>query len=264
MKPGKNQRVPVLVYHHVYTDEEAARFEGAAGVIGLTEFRRQLQWILTEGWNPVSTTAAVDWLLGKGTLPERACVVHFDNGWLDTFSIALPYLTELGVTATCFPITSGIAAASSGDSISVRTLTEGVVENPFMDWQQLGHLAEQGWQIGAHTHTHGKVADQHDLDGDGAVLREVEESHSLFQKHLGFVPEHFAYPSGSRNDRTDEILLEHYQSLRLWRWDWPISWKLTDHSTPVHAIESQNVDSRVSFEEFQRIFHEAGEAPSED
>jgi peptidoglycan/xylan/chitin deacetylase (PgdA/CDA1 family) len=133
-----------------------------------------------------------------------------------------------------------------------------------MDWRQLAQLAEAGWEIGAHTHTHGKMAEQHDFDGDSAVLREVEESHRLFRKHLGFVPGHFAYPSGSHNARTDEILREHYRSLRLWRWDWPIRWILTDHSTSLWGIESQNVDSRVPFEQFERIFHEALESPSED
>ena len=45
-------------------------------------------------------------------------------------------------------------------------------------------------------------------------------SNELFAKHLGAAPSHFAYPSGSRNQRTDELLYDGkvYESLRLWSW----------------------------------------------
>ncbi len=251
------QRVPILVYHHVYPDDEAARAGAAAGIIGVTEFDRQMQYLLCREWTVVTTSRVIDWLRRKGELPQRACVLHFDNGWLDTYTVVEPRLRELGISATSFPITSGVVAASGGTGLCVRTLTEGSIEKPFMTWQLLRQLAEAGWEIGAHTHTHCKVADQHDREGDAGVLREVEQSDQLFREHLGFVPEHFAYPSGSRSDRTDAVLRERYQSLRLWRWDWPIQWFFTDRATSRWAIACQNIDSRVGFEQFERIFHES-------
>ncbi len=253
------QRIPILVYHHVYPDADALAAGPAAGIIGVTEFDRQMQFIRQQNWTVVTNSAVIDWLQGKTELPPRACVLHFDNGWLDTHSTVLPRLRDLGMTATCFPITSGVEAASGGESICVRTLTEGSVEKPFMTWQQLRELIDAGWEIGAHTHTHCKVADHHDREGDEGILREVEQSHRLFQTKLGFVPEHFAYPSGSRNARTDELLRDHYSSLRLWRWDWPIRWHFTDRTTSVFGVECQNIDTRVTFDQFQRIFHEAEE-----
>ena len=256
-----NQRAPILVYHHVYPDEQARQTGPAPGVIGVSEFDRHMRWVREHDGYVVSTTAIVDWLVGRKPLPARACVLHFDNGWLDTFSVALPRLKEFGMTATCFPITSGIEAASSGESMRVRTLTEGSVKRPFMNWQQLGQLADAGWEIGAHTHTHCKVADKHDADGDDGVLREVEQSHRLFQQRLGSIPNHFAYPSGSRSPRTDALLRDQYRSLRLWRWDWPIQWRYTDNATSPNAIECQNIDSRVPFDQFERIFHEAADHP---
>jgi len=250
-------RIPILVYHHVYPDEQAAQAGPAAGVIGVSEFDRHMQWIREHNWSVISTSALVDSLVERKPFPARSCVLHFDNGWLDTFSVALPRLKEWGMTATCFPITNGIEAASGGESLRVRTLTEGNVEKPFMNWEQLGQLAGAGWEIGAHTHTHCKIADKHDAEGDDGVLREVEQSHGLFQKRLGFVPDHFAYPSGSRSARTDVLLRDRYCSLRLWRWEWPIRWIYTDEATSPYAIECQNIDARVPFDQFERIFREA-------
>ena len=64
----------------------------------------------------------------------------------------------------------------------MRTHAEGVVEKPFMDWAQLGGLVEAGWEIGAHTATHPRLAELLARDGMYAGLyrkqlleRELEE-----------------------------------------------------------------------------------------
>jgi peptidoglycan/xylan/chitin deacetylase (PgdA/CDA1 family) len=251
------KRIPILVYHHVYPDDQAAEAGAVAGVIGVSVFTRQLAHVRTQGGQVVSTSAVIDWLREDKPLPPKAFALHFDNGWLDTFTVILPILRDLGWVATCFPITRGIVAASAGESAAVRTLTEGNVEKPFMTWQQLGELRENGWEIGGHTHTHCKAADKHAAEGDGAILEEIETSHGLFEKNLGQAPDHFAYPSGSRNAHTDALLADRYRSLRLWRWDWPIRWTFTDKSTSHLGIECQNIDARVPDADFEAIFREA-------
>ena len=89
------------------------------------------------------------------------------------------------------------------------------------------------------------------------MLKEVEESNQAFAGQLGFVPTHFAYPSGSRNERTDELLSGLYRSLRLWSFSHPPRWTFTDQDTSPRSLDCQNVDSTVSFEDFVRIFAEA-------
>ena len=254
------QRVPILVYHHVYREgEPELKFAGdGAGIIGEGEFRRQIQYVSDNGWTVVSTSQLADWIAGEGDLPERAAVLHFDNGWLDTIEVAFPILEELGMTGTSFPITDGIEASSTGGTASVRTLTEGVVSKPFMTWGQLQQLLDAGWEIGGHTATHCKVADKHEAEGDAGIVEEVRLSNDLFEQHLAHTPVHFAYPSGSRNDATDRVLAEFYRTLRLWHVEHPIEWSFTDRQTSPLAIDCQNVDLKVPFREFTRIFEEAG------
>jgi peptidoglycan/xylan/chitin deacetylase (PgdA/CDA1 family) len=254
-------RVPILVYHHVYLDQ-AAELQGAvgakaAGILAEREFIRQMQFLAREGWNVVSTSAVVEWITGCSPLPEKAAALHFDNGWLDTRTVVLPLLRDLKMTATCFPITSGLEAASGGQSSVVTTLTEGRVSKPFMTWHQAEDLLEDGWEIGAHTATHPKLGEVHNAQGDAGVLEEVEASDRMFQQRLGFLPDHFAYPSGSRNECTDALLAGRYRSLRLWHFEEPIQWSFTDRNTSRLAVDCQNIDARVSFEDFQRIFREA-------
>ena len=256
-----NRHVPILVYHHVYPDHSTelgeAVAEQTAGVIGLSEFTRHLEQMRAGGWTVVGTSRVVDWLLGETGLPAKAAVLHFDNGWLDTATVVRPVLDDFGYTATCFPITDGVEAASSGRSAAVRTLTEGVVEKPFMTWEQAGRLLEGGWEIGAHTATHCKLADRCAEEGDEGVVREAEVANRIFERRLGFAPDHFAYPSGSRNERTDELLSRYYRSLRLWHFEHPVRWSYTRRDTLVTAVDCQNIDLRVSHSDFSRIL--AGE-----
>lgn len=253
--------VPILVYHHVYPDDSPELADAVAaqtaGVIGLSEFTCHLELLRSGGWTVTGTSRVVDWLLGDAGLPAKAAVLHFDNGWLDTATVVKPILDDFGHAATCFPITDGIEAASSGRSAPVRTLTEGVVEKPFMTWEQVGRLVEAGWEIGAHTATHCKLADRHAEEGDEGVVREAELANRIFERRIGFVPDHFAYPSGSRNERTDELLSGCYRSLRLWHFEQPVRWSYTRRGTPVTAVDCQNIDLRVSPAEFGRIL--AGE-----
>ena len=257
-----SQRVPVLVYHHVYPDghPELGRPSGkkATGVIAESDFRRQMEHVKSGGWEAISTTRLVDWIEGREEVPARSVVIHFDNGWLDAWTMAMPIVKEYGLTATSFVITDGTAAATEGRAAAVTTSTEGAVQKPFITWAHAEGLLEEGWEIGAHSSTHPKFAELHDAEGDEGVLEEVASSSTMFEQRLGFVPQHFAYPSGSRNDRTDALLAPHYRSLRLWEFSSPPRWTFTDRQTPLTAIACQNVDSTVPFDDFARIFSEAG------
>ena len=253
-----NQTVPVLVYHHIYPDCELDRnsLSGnkATGIISLSEFQSHLSYIYENGWEAVSTTRIVNWLNLNLPLPKRAIAIHFDNGWLDTFSVALPVLKAFGMTATSFVITSGATAASEGKIAPFRTSTEGKIQKPCITWKQVEQLIESGWEIGAHTATHPPLGELYTKSGEEAVVEEIEGSNDIFMRELGFVPAHFAYPSGSRSEQTDRILKRYYMSLRLWNFSQPPVWKFTNQETSPLSMECQNIDSTVSFKDFTRIF----------
>lgn len=259
-----SRRVPILVYHHVYPDDNPelaiTTDKMASGVIAVSEFRRQMDYILERGWRVVSTTEIVDWLDGAGELPEKAVALHFDNGWLDAHTVVLPILDDLGVTGTCYVISEPTDASSKGLPAGITTTTEGYVVKPFLTWDNCRELRDAGWEIGAHTATHPKLGQVYDEEGSQALMAEIVPSNAVFKDNLGYVPAHFAYPSGSRSDVTDALLSPHYRSLRRWTFDQPPVWDFTDGTTSPKALECQNVDNTVAFEHFKRIFDEALEA----
>ncbi len=256
------KKVPILVYHHVYPNGHPelsnVGTNNATGVIQLSEFRRHIAYIVAEGWEVISTSNLVDWLHESAVLPNRSIVLHFDNGWLDTYQIVMPVLREFGINATCYIISDPTSAASEGRPASIRTSTEGVVHKPFLTWDNAKEMLDLGWEIGAHTATHPKLGEIHSTEGVKGVVSEIETSNYAYERGLGFKPKHFAYPSGSRNEITDSILAQYYQSLRRWNFSKPQSWTLTDSETSPLSLECQNIDSTVDYKDFTRIFHETG------
>ena len=161
------------------------------------------------------------------------------------------------MTAMVYVITAGTTAASKGRGTTVNTSTEGVIEKPFLTWEHVTELLDAGWEVGGHTATHARLGELWEREGDRAVVKEAEASNEEFDRRLGQTPVHFAYPSGSRSGQTDALLAEYYRSLRLWRHGYPPKWTFTDGSTSPLALECQNIDSTVSFDDFTRIFIEA-------
>ena len=254
-------RVPILVYHHIYPDghSELTRSSDnkATGVISESAFIQQMDHMKSGGWEAISTTRLVDWVDGLEDIPNRSFVIHFDNGWLDSWTTAKPIVEDCGFTATCFVISDGTEAATEGKSATVYTSTEGAVQKPFITWRHAESMLDLGWEIGAHSAAHPKFADLHASEGDTGVIKEVERSNEVFKRRLGFVPPHFAYPSGSRNDRTDVLLSPFYRSLRLWHFDSQPRWTFTSRKTSLLGLDCQNIDNTVSFDDFARIFLEA-------
>ena len=193
MPPGnQSQKVPILVYHHVYPDGDPGLEVGspakATGVISESEFTRQVRYIASQGWEVVSTSRVVEWLHGGDPPPARAVVLHFDNGWLDTRTVAMPILAGLGMTGTCYVISEPTAAASEGKPAGIRTSTEGLVYKPFLTWDHAREMLDAGWEIGAHTATHPKLADVHSLDGGRRRARRGRRPQRRAPDALGIRP----------------------------------------------------------------------------
>ena len=89
-----NQRIPILVYHHVYPDGagelDVNKTGECTGVIAESAFRRQMQYLADNKMEVVSTSNVVDWLIDDAPLPEHAVVLHFEDFLGDGLADAVP------------------------------------------------------------------------------------------------------------------------------------------------------------------------------
>lgn len=96
------QRAVVLMYHRVLTADERARSAShPALVVDAATFARQMAFLAR--W---FTVMSVDELAGRmergEPLPDRSCLITFDDGWRDNYTNALPVLRRHRLPALIF------------------------------------------------------------------------------------------------------------------------------------------------------------------
>jgi peptidoglycan/xylan/chitin deacetylase (PgdA/CDA1 family) len=181
--PGGYQIVPILTYHNL-----AERAKGRL-VLAAASFREQMQYLKTNGYRVISLTDFVEFTRLNRQLPQKAVVLTFDDGYRSFKEFARPVLKELGFTATLFIYTDWVGAGRAA-----------------LTWNDLRELAAEGFDVEAHTKTHGDLRRAHNETEAQYARRmqaELEQPQAQFSKYLGRRSEILAYPYG----RWDEGLL---------------------------------------------------------
>lgn len=122
----------------------------------------------------------------------------FDDGFLSTFTNALPILSVRNIPATAYVTTSWIDSGTTGDDF------------PAMNWDQVTTLQNQyGWEIGSHSVTHPQL---NTLPID-QVDQELTQSKEELAQH-GINATSFASPYGEVSDEVVAESLKTYSSHR--------------------------------------------------
>lgn len=133
---------------------------------------------------------------GEGSLPQRAVVFTFDDGYASTLRAA-DALARHGYPGTVFVVTS---FADSGEPLRwegiEHELADGGPELDPLGWDQLAGLVDRGWEVGSHTVTHPLLTDL----SDAALRDELAESRRVVVERLGECRT-IAYPYGQADDR---------------------------------------------------------------
>lgn len=97
---GQRARLSILIFHRVLSQQDPL-FPGEQDV---RRFNEVLSWL--GQWFQVMPLDEAVSRLGTGTLPARAAVITFDDGYADNAANALPILQHHGMVATFFVATS--------------------------------------------------------------------------------------------------------------------------------------------------------------
>ncbi|MEA2419735.1 MAG: hypothetical protein QOE60_1941 [Thermoleophilaceae bacterium] len=180
--------VLVLCYHAV-----SERFPAALSVTP-EAFERQLHLLSRAGYRGATFEDAMRSRSG------RTVAITFDDAYLSVLELGKPLLDAAGFPATVYAPTDYLDTPErplSWDGIEQWHGGEHERELLPMSWDQLGGLAEGGWEIGSHTRTH-----PHLTEVDDETLRaELEESRATLEQRLGRPCRTLAYPYGDYDER---------------------------------------------------------------
>jgi len=183
--------IVVLCYHAV------SRTWPAATSVTPGDLRAQLERFLHRGYHGSTLVDA----LTAPTAP-RIVVVTFDDAHRSVLEIARPVLDALGLPATVFVPTdyAGTQRLMGWAGYERWMATEHAQELRCLSWEELGDLAEGGWEIGSHTCSHPRLTS---LD-DRALRRELSVSRRICQERLNGPCVSLAYPYADYDDRVLE------------------------------------------------------------
>jgi len=170
-------RVPILLYHYVRPYPTGDRL-GAELTVTPTEFVRQINYLLVQGYTPISTAMFCDALITPSILPAKPVVVTFDDGTVDFETTAYPILRSFGIPATVFMIAGFIG------------------NDGYLSWDQLQRLGRSPLiTIGAHGLNHVPLTG---LNTDVAQ-RQMTLSRNMLALVTGQTVDMVAYPNGAVN-----------------------------------------------------------------
>ncbi|MDB4882087.1 MAG: hypothetical protein JWL95_853, partial [Gemmatimonadetes bacterium] len=181
----------ILTYHSV--DET-----GSVISIDPRAFRRHVEWLAASRVPVVALDRLVE-------VPpnEDAIAITFDDG-LDNFAkLAAPLLLERGFPATLFVVTGAVGTTN----VWPAGADAGIPVMRLLDWNELGHLAEAGIAMGAHTRTHPRLEQL----SAGAAEGEIEDSRARLRSELGIDAAAFAYPYGSVSSAARNVVARRFR-----------------------------------------------------
>lgn len=174
------QLVPVLVYHNI-GKEARGRL-----VLGVDAFAEQMKYLKTHGYRVVSVADFVEWLNLRRQLPKKTVVLTFDDGYRSFRDYAYPVLKELRFTATLFVYTDYVGSGRNA-----------------LGWDDLKALAAEGFDVQAHSKSHGDLRrGEHETDAQYArrMQAELTEPPRVLAKSIGRPVSFLAYPYGRVDD----------------------------------------------------------------
>jgi peptidoglycan/xylan/chitin deacetylase (PgdA/CDA1 family) len=182
----------VLCYHAV-----SERWPAALSVTP-EAFERQLRLVSRRGFEGATFDRAVS---HASVAPTVA--VTFDDAYLSVLALAKPILDDVGFPATVFVPTDYPARPEQPMAWEgIDNWLGGPYERELrpMSWDQLGVLADAGWEIGSHTCSHARLTSLSDKE----LARELIESRSMLADRLSRPCGTLAYPYGDHDGRVVE------------------------------------------------------------
>jgi peptidoglycan/xylan/chitin deacetylase (PgdA/CDA1 family) len=183
--------VPILMYHEVSPSPHPAfrRY-----TVTPRAFARQMRWLAAFGYRPIDMDTLVRARQLRGSLPKHPVVITFDDGLQGAVDHALPVLQRHRFTAV-FYLVAGLMGQTT------RWLrAELGIELPIISWDTARRLAESGFQCGAHTLTHPRLAQL----SPAQHRPELVEARDRLEQELSRPVAHLAYPFGSFDPRVRE------------------------------------------------------------
>jgi peptidoglycan/xylan/chitin deacetylase (PgdA/CDA1 family) len=157
-------------------------------------FVSYLNYFKEHGWQVIDVNSFLRGLEAPDSLPERAVLLTFDDGYRTMRDVALPWLHRFGYPAMLFVPTDYIGGRNSFDNGSEP-------EESICDWDDLRELERCGISIQSHGASHRSFSTLDLAQQEQELLRSKAVLESNLKKRI----EVFAFPYGDNGVNQEEV-----------------------------------------------------------
>ncbi|AHG85955.1 Biofilm PGA synthesis lipoprotein PgaB [Bibersteinia trehalosi USDA-ARS-USMARC-190] len=280
---AKNNEYHVLAYHSVL-DENAPEQDKyyLPQTIPARQLIAHFNWLKTNGYNVIAWQQVVDAEAGKSSLPDKAVLLSFDDGYESMYSTIFPLLKAYNYPAVFAPVSSWLNAPT-GSQIQYGS-TAKLSRNAFAQWHEVAEMQRSGLvEIASHTHDlhYGVNANPAGSQIPAVISpiykngqyeskqayrqrlqRDFQASVKFIHQHTGHAPRIIVWPYGQFNDTAVEVArqagMPHHFSLDMSKvnrvGDKHIGRLLLDAETSIDTIE-EYLAGKTAENGIQRVIH---------
>ena len=209
-KEGNRQmRIPITMCHGI--DGFGPTINGKQQPpLTIEDFKNYFHIASKMGFTSISYDQLAAWFREEGDLPAKPIMFDFDHSVKSIRHEIYPVMKELGFKGNLFIYTAPMVELYAGKLPDFKDRKQ-------MTWDEIGELMDDGWHIGAHTHTHPSLSELSKKDPSGEILRdELIKNDTILKKELGVLPKDFAFTGTSWSRIAEREVMKRYRLGRLW------------------------------------------------
>ncbi len=108
---GNTTVLPIIMYHHISKNSVSL----GDYVISVTQLENDIRYLSKNGYETVTTKDLLSFRRGEKALPEKPCMLTFDDGFLSVAEYAVPILKKYGMKAVITVIGKEVSRYSEID-----------------------------------------------------------------------------------------------------------------------------------------------------
>ncbi|MFQ5850238.1 MAG: polysaccharide deacetylase family protein [Candidatus Binatia bacterium] len=174
--------VPILTYHAVEMNGGEYKQLPPNKVLYLIKrdlFEAQIRYLAEQNFRTALVEDLISVAHTQGSLSERTVCLTFDDGSASDYRIVFPVLRKYGLRANFFVVTDRVGKPG------------------YVTWNQLNEMTADGMSVQSHSHTHPFFSQCTASE----IRKELVQSKSIIETHLGGSVKIFAVPGGDWNER---------------------------------------------------------------
>jgi len=180
----KRRKVTVLTYHSISADDTIVDVDPS-------EFRKQIEWLINEGFEFLSLNEVVSYLKGNKKINKPSVCLTFDDGYADILDEVVSLLRDSNIPASVFVL-------SDRDHVDRDELEN---DKKLLTYRDIKKLINLGWEIGSHSATHDNFSSI-----NTHLVNEIVNSKKVMEKKLGIKVLYFSYPKGIINSKVAKLV----------------------------------------------------------